>query len=82
MSTLRLANRNMYSYAIGPLLSQFQPYPVVDEEFKASNREKAKQTSLLIPCYKSAAAIGATLEAALKTFPRKISTHCWDTEFY
>ncbi|KAF2785940.1 glycosyltransferase family 2 protein, partial [Melanomma pulvis-pyrius CBS 109.77] len=29
----------------------------------------AKQTSLLIPCYKSAAAIGATLEAALKIFP-------------
>jgi hypothetical protein len=79
-SSLRLANRDISSYAIGPLCGHFQPYPVIDEEFKTSNREKAKQTSLLIPCYKSGAAIGATLEAALKTFPRKISTHFLQTE--
>lgn len=56
-------------YAISPLCCFFQPSPVFDEEFKAANYEKAKETCLLIPCYKSEAAIAATLEAALKIFP-------------
>ena len=44
------------------------PAPVSPDEL-ASHIEKAGATALIIPCYKSAAAIEATIQAALKSFP-------------
>jgi hypothetical protein len=57
-------------YAFAPLLVLFEkdPPPV---EFTAETKvqDNVKDTALLIPCYKSAQLISATLEAALKIFP-------------
>jgi hypothetical protein len=57
-----------YEYA--PLLIQFEKAP---EDCEASGDpekgQKATDTALIIPCYKSAKIVGATLEAALKVFP-------------
>ncbi|RAL05343.1 uncharacterized protein BO80DRAFT_134921 [Aspergillus ibericus CBS 121593] len=61
-------------YAFTPLLVLFEknPPPVdsntADEDLER-NRNSAKTTALLIPCYKSAGIIGPTLDAALRIFP-------------
>ncbi|KAJ4993639.1 hypothetical protein SVAN01_00693 [Stagonosporopsis vannaccii] len=57
-------------YAFAPLLIQFEKDPP-PAEVTAENKmqNNVKDTALLIPCYKSAQLIGATLEAALKIFP-------------
>ncbi|KAK5036829.1 hypothetical protein LTR13_005209 [Exophiala sideris] len=57
-------------YSVGALLVHYEPDPApVSPDELASHIEKAGSTALIIPCYKSAAAIEATLQAALKTFP-------------
>lgn len=58
-------------YAFGPLLILFEPDPPFpDESIPLVERTSAaRETALLIPCYKSAKLIGATLTAALKIFP-------------
>jgi hypothetical protein len=58
------------SYAFAPLLIFFEKDPP-PAEFTAETKiqDNVKDTALLIPCYKSAQLIGATLEAALKIFP-------------
>ncbi|KAL9006301.1 MAG: hypothetical protein Q9188_000958 [Gyalolechia gomerana] len=61
-----------FLYAYLPLLILFEkPPPEVTSSDCLSLVEngRAKDTALLIPCYKSEALIGATLEAALKIFP-------------
>jgi hypothetical protein len=57
-------------YAFAPLLVLFEKDPP-PAEFTAETKiqDNVKDTALLIPCYKSAQLIGATLEAALKIFP-------------
>ncbi|KAL1595472.1 hypothetical protein SLS59_008406 [Nothophoma quercina] len=57
-------------YAFAPLLIVFENDPP-PAEFTAETKiqDNVKDTALLIPCYKSANLIGATLEAALKIFP-------------
>lgn len=49
--------------------------PAADSESESpdleSNISKVKSTALLIPCYKSATIVGATLQAALKIFPKE-----------
>ncbi|PWY65730.1 hypothetical protein BO70DRAFT_419654, partial [Aspergillus heteromorphus CBS 117.55] len=61
------------NYAFAPLLVLFEknPPPVDNQTEKdiEQNRNTAKSTALLIPCYKSANIIGPTLDAALKIFP-------------
>lgn len=44
------------------------PSPIGPDEFQA-HLERGSKTALIIPCYKSAEMIGATVEAALKVFP-------------
>ncbi|GKZ16804.1 hypothetical protein AbraIFM66951_006293 [Aspergillus brasiliensis] len=61
-------------YAFTPLLLLFEKNPPpVDSNSKEAdlegNRNSAKSTALLIPCYKSANIIGPTLDAALRIFP-------------
>ncbi|GLA95466.1 hypothetical protein ABZX51_000425 [Aspergillus tubingensis] len=61
-------------YAFTPLLLLFEknPPPVNSDSKEADlegNRNSAKSTALLIPCYKSANIIGPTLDAALHIFP-------------
>ncbi|KIV77448.1 hypothetical protein PV11_09242 [Exophiala sideris] len=59
-----------FFYSVGALLVHYEPDPApVSPDELASQIEKASSTALIIPCYKSAAAIEATLQAALKTFP-------------
>ncbi|KAJ6007643.1 hypothetical protein N7540_011619 [Penicillium herquei] len=61
-----------FLYAFCPLLILFEkdppsePAAVTDPE---QQFESAKNTALLIPCYKSAQIIGPTLKAALEIFP-------------
>ncbi|KAF9691038.1 hypothetical protein EKO04_011048 [Ascochyta lentis] len=57
-------------YAFAPLLIFFEDDPP-PATFTAETKiqDNVKDTALLIPCYKSAQLIGATLEAALKIFP-------------
>ncbi|KAF1360869.1 glycosyl transferase [Lizonia empirigonia] len=57
-------------YAFAPLLIVFENDPP-PATFTAETKiqDNVKDTALLIPCYKSAQLIGATLEAALKIFP-------------
>jgi len=59
-----------FFYASGSLLVRYEPdpAPIPPEELQA-HIEKASSTALIIPCYKSAGAIEATIKAALKTFP-------------
>jgi hypothetical protein len=58
------------SYAFAPLLIFFEKDPEpVPETNETKIQDNVKDTALLIPCYKSANLIGATLEAALKIFP-------------
>jgi len=59
------------SYAFGPLFVLFEPDPPFpDESIPLETRTAAaKDTALLIPCYKSAKIIGPTLISALKIFP-------------
>lgn len=59
-------------YAFTPLFILFEKEPpVIDhpEGFDRSSLPGVAGTALLIPCYKSANIVGATLEAALKIFP-------------
>ncbi|KAL8720938.1 MAG: hypothetical protein Q9225_002265 [Loekoesia sp. 1 TL-2023] len=61
-----------FLYAYCPLLINFEPtapLPEADESGRAVPRDS--DTALIIPCYKSAKIIGATLEAALKIFPKQ-----------
>ncbi|KAJ5986529.1 hypothetical protein N7451_010894 [Penicillium sp. IBT 35674x] len=62
-----------FLYAFCPLLILFEKDPPPATEYINADLEKndssAKNTALLIPCYKSAQIIGPTLEAALKVFP-------------
>ncbi|KAJ5827809.1 hypothetical protein N7447_004572 [Penicillium robsamsonii] len=63
-------------YAFCPLMILFEDDPpTLDSESESpdleSNTSKVQSTALLIPCYKSATIIGATLEAALKIFPKE-----------
>ncbi|OJJ45120.1 hypothetical protein ASPZODRAFT_134543 [Penicilliopsis zonata CBS 506.65] len=54
-------------YAFSPLLIAFEPAPsryIADAE-----RHSVENTALLIPCYKSEAILGPTLEAARRIFP-------------
>lgn len=59
-------------YAFGPLFILFEKEPpVVDhpEGFDRTSVPGVADTALLIPCYKAANIVGATLEAAVKVFP-------------
>ncbi|KAJ5381753.1 uncharacterized protein N7496_004181 [Penicillium cataractarum] len=60
-------------YAFLPLLILFEKDPPQKDEMSEvdleKNVENAKNTALLIPCYKSANIIGPTLKAALEIFP-------------
>lgn len=61
-----------FIYAYSPLLVVFEDDPQepdILEKLETSTTPGAAETCLLIPCYKSANIIGATLEAALKIFP-------------
>ncbi|KAI1623000.1 hypothetical protein EDD37DRAFT_651188 [Exophiala viscosa] len=59
-----------FFYSMGALIVHYEPDPApVSPDELASHIEKAGSTALIIPCYKSAGAIEATLQAALKTFP-------------
>ncbi|KAL8923859.1 MAG: hypothetical protein Q9172_002947 [Xanthocarpia lactea] len=62
----------IYGYAYTPLLINFEdtaPLPEADESGRAEPTRG--DTALIIPCYKSEQLIGATLEAALKIFPKE-----------
>ena len=60
----------MSSYAFAPLLMPFEKDPPpADHATETKISPKVNDTALLIPCYKSAGLIAATLEAALKIFP-------------
>ncbi|KAJ4304582.1 hypothetical protein N0V90_000108 [Kalmusia sp. IMI 367209] len=57
-------------YAFAPLLILFEDDPPpVEITAETKIQQNVKDTALLIPCYKSANLIAATLEAALKIFP-------------
>ncbi|KAJ4359220.1 hypothetical protein N0V95_002386 [Ascochyta clinopodiicola] len=57
-------------YAFAPLLIFFEDDPPpATSTAETKIQDNVKDTALLIPCYKSAQLIGATLEAALKIFP-------------
>ncbi|UPX12899.1 uncharacterized protein EKO05_0003432 [Ascochyta rabiei] len=57
-------------YAFVPLLIFFEKDPPpATSTAETKIQDNVKDTALLIPCYKSAQLIGATLEAALKIFP-------------
>ncbi|KAJ9662113.1 hypothetical protein H2201_006221 [Coniosporium apollinis] len=59
-------------YAFSPLLIFFEkdpPMPAHPPGYDLGKNPVVANTALLIPCYKSAGLIGATLEAALKIFP-------------
>lgn len=59
-------------YSFAPLLIFFEREPPVlehAEDFDRTSIPGVSSTALLIPCYKSANLVGATLEAALKVFP-------------
>ncbi|KAF2449897.1 glycosyltransferase family 2 protein [Karstenula rhodostoma CBS 690.94] len=57
-------------YAFAPLLIVFEDDPPpIEITAETKIQEQVKDTALLIPCYKSAGLIAATLEAALKVFP-------------
>ncbi|ROW07563.1 hypothetical protein VPNG_06785 [Cytospora leucostoma] len=59
-------------YAFGPLFLLFEKEPpIVDhpEGFDRNSLPGVADTALLIPCYKAANIVGATLEAAVKIFP-------------
>lgn len=59
-------------YSFAPLLIFFEREPpIIDhpEDFDRTAIPGVATTALLIPCYKSANLVGATLEAALKVFP-------------
>jgi hypothetical protein len=58
------------SYAYSPLFVLFEPDPPMPEEPIDPNKTaNIADTALMIPCYKAATLIGATLEAATKVFP-------------
>ncbi|KAL5425310.1 hypothetical protein PMIN04_002653 [Paraphaeosphaeria minitans] len=57
-------------YAFAPLLIMFEDDPPpLEISTETKIQDQVKDTALLIPCYKSANLIAATLEAALKVFP-------------
>ncbi|KAH6633644.1 nucleotide-diphospho-sugar transferase [Boeremia exigua] len=57
-------------YAFAPLLILFEKDPPPAESTTETKvQDNVKETALLIPCYKSAHLIAATLESALKIFP-------------
>ncbi|KAK7746428.1 hypothetical protein SLS53_002387 [Cytospora paraplurivora] len=59
-------------YAFGPLFLLFEKEPPVVEHpegFDKNSLPGVADTALLIPCYKAANIVGATLEAAVKIFP-------------
>ncbi|KUI56639.1 hypothetical protein VP1G_04025 [Cytospora mali] len=59
-------------YAFGPLLILFEKEPPIIEHPDGFDRKSlpgVENTALLIPCYKSANIVGATIEAALQVFP-------------
>ncbi|KAI5207371.1 hypothetical protein E4T39_01841 [Aureobasidium subglaciale] len=59
-----------FAYAYSPLLILFEPDPPMPEEpIDATKTHNVADTALMIPCYKAASLIGATLEAATKVFP-------------
>ncbi|KAK7418148.1 hypothetical protein QQX98_004123 [Neonectria punicea] len=68
--TITLGIALVYAYA--PLFVLFErdppPAPEVPNTDPATN-PTIRKTALLIPCYKSASIVGATLEAAIKVFP-------------
>jgi hypothetical protein len=58
------------SYAYSPLFVLFEPDPPMPEEPIDPNKTaNIADTALMIPCYKAATLIGATLESAVKIFP-------------
>ncbi|TIA39636.1 hypothetical protein D6C78_03146 [Aureobasidium pullulans] len=58
------------AYAYSPLFVLFEPDPPMPEEpFDPTQTPNVADTALMIPCYKAASLIGATLEAATKVFP-------------
>jgi hypothetical protein len=58
------------SYAYSPLFVLFEPDPPMPEEPIDPNKTaNIADTALMIPCYKAATLIGATLESAIKIFP-------------
>jgi len=59
-----------FFYAFAPLLILFEKDPPpTDPNTDTVMQHNVQDTALLIPCYKSAGLIAATLEAALKVFP-------------
>jgi hypothetical protein len=58
------------SYAFAPLLILFEKDPPpTSSTTETKIQSNVNDTALLIPCYKSAGIIAATLEASLKIFP-------------
>ncbi|KAI4850074.1 hypothetical protein E4T44_02961 [Aureobasidium sp. EXF-8845] len=58
------------AYAYSPLFVLFEPDPPMPEEPIDPNKTaNISDTALMIPCYKAATLIGATLESAIKIFP-------------
>jgi hypothetical protein len=61
-------------YAFLPLFMLFEKDPPMVErppDFDRRDIPGVSETALIIPCYKAAKLIGATLEAALKVFPKE-----------
>ncbi|KAL8750616.1 MAG: hypothetical protein Q9184_006366 [Pyrenodesmia sp. 2 TL-2023] len=61
-----------FLYAFCPLLINFEPtapIPEADESGRAAKMDM--DTALIIPCYKSEKIVGATIESALKIFPKQ-----------
>jgi hypothetical protein len=58
------------AYSYSPLFVLFEPDPPMPEQPHDPNKTpNVADTALMIPCYKAANLIGATLEAACKVFP-------------
>jgi hypothetical protein len=68
MSGPKLIRLSRYAYS--PLFVLFEPDPPMPEEPIDPNKTaNISDTALMIPCYKAATLIGATLESATKIFP-------------
>ncbi|KAL8990755.1 MAG: hypothetical protein Q9169_008046, partial [Polycauliona sp. 2 TL-2023] len=59
-------------YAFAPLLINFEPTAPLPEADESGRAEPSNcDTALIIPCYRSEKLVGATLQAALKIFPKE-----------
>ncbi|KAL8846557.1 MAG: hypothetical protein Q9221_008364 [Calogaya cf. arnoldii] len=61
-----------FLYAFAPLLINFEPTASIPEADESGRSDPSHcDTALIIPCYKSEKLVGATLQAALKIFPKE-----------